>query len=383
MSAQKFVVKKKAKTGGKDSKGQPALGKLKPEKKPEVKEEVLPQLPPAKMNICVFGAGATGGTIAAYLKSKMRNIFMVASGEERRLIRSNGLKVESPKGTTFIDLDTRETLNQKVDLVILTVSVDQIKEIIHKNHNFLENTIILTTQDSIRAEKIISLILGEKNIVSSVVMFDAVCAEPNLINYRKEGKWYIGRPFSANDDKIKEIAEELSLAFEMVVVDDIMSVKWAKLFVNLYNCIPALLGKNAQETFADLDMAKLGILLLKEGFQILEGAGIKLTNLPDFGLDKLRQLTQMSIEEAAQSFSQEVSNLGKEQMHKVVSQIINAGYSSQADCINGELVIFSRFNNTGANLNAKAVNLMHRVEKLHKFLNIDELKREFDLNTIK
>ncbi len=60
----------------------------------------------------------------------------------------------------------------------------------------------------------------------------------------------------------------------MVVSTGIMGQKYLKLFVNFNNCIPALIGKSMQETFADLDLCKLSILLLREGVNIVQNAGI-------------------------------------------------------------------------------------------------------------
>lgn len=382
MSAQKFVVKKKAKTGGKESKqaAQAAKPVVKAEEK--VEEKVVVCLPPAKLNICVFGAGVTGSIIAARLRSKLRNIFMVAPDKERAAIRSDGLRLESKSGNVLVDLDVRKELNRKVDLAILTGDVDSIKEVTHKNRNFLQDTLILTTQDSIRAEKIVSLILGENNVISSVVMFGGVSLKDNLVNYNKEGKWYIGRPFSPNDDKVKEIAQEFSLAFEMVVADDIVAIKWAKLFSNLYSCIPALLGKSFQETFTDSDMAKLAVVLFREGFQVIEKAGIKLADLAEFELDKLRQLNQLSLQEAAQSFSEQINNLGKEPVYGTILENIKRGCPSGINHINGELVHLSEFDSRCANFNAKIVNFINRIEKTKRFFTMDEIKREFELGIL-
>jgi 2-dehydropantoate 2-reductase len=382
MSAQKFVVKKKAKTGGKDSKQAPKEAKPLVKAKEEIKEEVIIRLPPAKLNMCVVGAGAVGCSIAAYLRSKLRNVFMVANLEDKKAIRSEGLRVEGTKGNLFVDLDVRDEINQKVDLVILAVDTGYIKEVINRNRSFLDNAIILTTQNSLSAEKIVSLILGEKNIVSSVLMFESVCAKRNLVNYLKDGKWYIGRPFCANDDKVKEISEELSLAFETVIVDDITCVKWAKLITSLYYCIPALLGKSLQETFADLDMAKLAVIILREGFMALDNSNIKLTNLADFSTDKLRQLTQLPLGEAAQAFSKDMANLGKDPIYGIVLENIKRGCPSEINYINGELVHLSRFSSAGADLNVKIVNFVHRVEKTKKFFSAEDIKREFDIDKL-
>ena len=377
MSAQKFI-KKNAKIA--DRKLKTKAIQPKQEVKQEV-EEVI-KLPPAKLKICVIGPGAIGGLVAVYLRSKMRNVFVVGRPEQVRAIRSHGLKVEGVKGTIYLALDAKERLDQRVDLVILAVKTQDISDVLDKNRPFIEDTPILTTQNGIRADKIVSLSLGEENIISSIVMFGSTYLKPGSITHNFEGDWIIGRPYSKNDEKVKEVVEELSLAFKIVVVDNIMSMKWTKLFINFNNCIPALLGKSIQETFANLDMAKLSILLLKEGFDVVDKAGVKLTNLPDFDLDKFRGLTQMPIEQAAQAFSGIMTNLSKEPLYGSILQSIKRGRPSEIKYINGEITYLSRFNGIEASLNTKIVNLVHRVEKTKKFFSIDEIKKEFSLEAV-
>lgn len=377
MSAEKFTIKKKAKTGEKKLKAlKPVEAKV--EVKPEVKEKV--KIPPAKLKICIIGAGAIGGLVAAYLKNKLRNVFVVAKPEQVRAIRSAGLRVEGVKGTVFVALDAREKLDQKVDLIILAVKTQDIGDVITKNRSFMEDTTILTTQNGVRADKMLSLNLNKNNIISSIVMFGSTYLKPGLITHNFDGSWIIGRPFIPNDNKLREVVEELSPAFNMVIVDDITSMKWTKLFVNLNNCIPALLGKSMQETFANLDMAKLSILLLKEGFSVVDRAGIKLINLPDFDLNKFRGLTQMPIDEASQIFSRIMTNLSKEPLYGSILQSIKRERPSEIDYINGEIVHLYRFNsNVDATLNAKMVNLIHEIERTKKFFTAEQIKEKFQL----
>lgn len=375
MSAQKFV-KKQAKTGEKKLKPKPIQEKV--EAKPEIKEEQV-KIPPAKLKICVIGAGAIGGLVAGYLKAKMRNVFLVGRPEQVRVIKSNGLKIEGVRGTVYLALDAKEKLDQKVDLIILAVKTQDVREVLDRNRPFIEDTLLLTTQNGVRADKILSLSFGEKNIISSIVMFGSTCLKPGLITHNFEGDWIIGRPFFANDDKVREVVEEISPAFKAVAAEEIMPMKWTKLFLNLNNCIPALLGKSMQETFANLDMAKLSILLLKEGFHAVDKAGVKLTNLPDFDLKKFRGLTMMPLDEAAEIFSGIMTNLSKEPLYGSILQSIKRDRPSEIEYINGEIVQLSRFNGADASLNAKIVNLVHRVEKTKKFFAFDEVKKEFNL----
>ncbi|MBL7130209.1 MAG: ketopantoate reductase family protein [Candidatus Omnitrophica bacterium] len=379
MSAQKFI-KKKAKTGEKKLKPKPIQAKV--EARPEKKEEAIP-IPAAKLKICIIGPGAIGGLIAAYLKAKMRKITAVGKTEQMRIIRSNGLKIEGARGTVYVELDIRVKMKEKADLVILAVKTQDIAGVIAENRAFLEDALILTIQNGVRADQIISLTLGKENIISSIIMFGSTYLKSGLITHNFEGDWIIGRPFGTNDDKVKEVVEELSPAFKVVLVDNITSMKWTKLFINANNCVPALLDKSIQETFADLDMAKLSILLLKECFAVVDDAGIQLVDLPNFEVNKFRGLTQMPLEEAAKIFSGIMINLSKEPLYGSILQSIKRDRASEIDYINGEIIKLSRFGRVGAELNTKVVNLIHQVEKTKKFFTVEEIKDKFKLRDVK
>jgi len=372
MSAQKFI-KKKAKTGEK---------KLKPTKpveavveKPEVKEE--PVIPPGKMKICIIGAGAMGGLIAAYLKAKRRIITLIGEPDQIRAVRSNGLKVDGVRGTVYVEIDIKESMQEKADLVILAVKIQDIKNAIDKNRNFFENTTILTIQDGIKADKMVSLTLGEENIVSSIVMFGSSYLKPNLINHDFEGDWIIGKLSGENKDKIKDIAEEIAPAFKVTIADNINSMKWTQLIIVATHSIAALLGKNIQEAFINLDMAQLGVLLLKENLAVVNDAGIKLVDLPGFDLIKLQQLVSIPAKEAAQTFSAMMRSSSKQVKDMVILKNISMDYLSEMDHINGEIIRLSRFGRVGAQLNTKVVNLANKVKKTNTFLNYEEVTKVF------
>ena len=378
MSAQKFV-KKKAKTGEK---------KLKPTKAAETVKEVIQKkkeevvVPPGKMKICVIGLGATGGLIAACLKSKRRQVTAVGNLEEKRTIRSNGLKAEGLKSTAYVELDVQEEMKNRPDLVILAVKTQVIGEIIHQNRKFLENTLILATQNNIRADQIISLTLGKENVIASVIIFGSTYLKPGLVRQDFEGDWIIGNPFGANDDRVKEVAEELAPAFKVTVADNITSMKWLKLIVETTYCIPALLGKSVQETFSNSDMAHIGVSILKESFTVVDDAKIKLVDLPNFELAKLRQITSMPEQEASKAFSELMVNLPKKSQDKSVLERENLDYLSNMEYISGEMTRLGRFGRIGAQLNTKAVNCAKKVKTTNTFFNYDEIKKIFiQINT--
>jgi len=278
--------------------------------------------------------------------------------------------VIEPKGTVLVELDVCDQIKYKPDLVILAVKTKDINKTIDQNHSFLEGTLILTTQNGIRADQAVSRALGKENIISSLITFGSIDLKPGLINHNLEGDWLIGRPFGPNGDKIKEIAEEISPAFKITVVDNITSMKWMQLIIMTTYCIPYLLGKSIKEAFSDLNMAELGLVILKEGVTVADDAGVALAGLPNFDLDKLKQLISLPSQEAAQIFSQYMVN----------SSYAYTDYSSEMEYINGEINRLARFGRVGSQLNTKAVNFVKKVKKTNKFLTCEEIVRIFSRN---
>lgn len=373
MSAEQ-IKKKKAKTGEKAQKKKPAE-KLVLAPSQSLQEEAV-SYPAAKLKICVIGAGAIGGVVAAYLRKTLRNVYLVGKSEQVRTIRMNGLRIAGAKGNLFLEMPAKDRMDTAADLVILAVKTQDIKEVIAQNRAYLKDALILTTQNGVRAEKIIAQELGEHNIVASIVMFGSTYEKPGIITYNFEGDWIIGRAFGPNDEKIKELSEELAPAFKMTVVDNILAMKWTKLFVNANNCIPALIGKSMQETFADIDMAKISIRLLQECFAIADDNKIVLADMPNFEVAKFRGLTQMPLDEAAKIFSGIMVNLSKEPLYGSILQSIKRNRPSEIDYLNGEFIKMSRFGRVGAVLNTKLVNLVHELEKTKKFLSNEELRQK-------
>lgn len=326
----------------------------------------------------VIGMGAIGGIVAAYLKSKGVFVVCVGRPEQKRAVEKDGLIVEGVRGRAMYFADIRSRLEEKVDLAVMCVKTQDIRDAVERSREFLSGTLVLSTQNGVRADKLLSIMLGEENIVSSIVMFGATYVPHNRIVHNFEGNWLIGRPFGPNDDRVKEVAAFLQCAFEAAVVEDISAMKWTKLFVNFSNCLPALLGKSMQETYGDLQMSVLALALLKEGFDVVERLGIKLLSMPDFDVEKFKGLTRMPPEEGGKVFSGIMTNLSKEPLYGSILQSIQRGRPSEIDFINGEIANLAKLHNLDAKFNIRATELVHKVENTRRFLTVEEVLAEMD-----
>lgn len=325
------------------------------------------------MRITVIGAGAIGGVVAAYLKDKGCDVSIVAKKEQVDIIKKDGIKIDGVRGkiNTKINADTK--MNTPADLVILAVKTQNIEEAINQNEEFLKESVILTTQNGIRADEIVAKLIHNANVISSIVMFGSTYLDYGHITHNFEGGWIIGRLDGKIDEKIKAVEKVLGTAFKISISEQIKGMKWTKLFINLNNCIPAVVGLSMQETFKEVEMATISIRLLKEAFNVTDKAGIKPVSLPEFDIKRYVALANMPEIEASKIFSNIMFNLSREPLYGSILQSIKRGRASEIDYINGEFVNLAKKYGITAPLNEKMISMVHQVEKTGKFFTKEEL----------
>jgi len=335
------------------------------------------------MSVAVIGAGAIGGVVAAYLKKAGEDVVLIGRNDQVDVINEKGLTIKGVRGTETIKVPALTRLDKPYALVIFTVKSQDIEEAFYHNSEFLEQDgLVLTTQNGVQADNLLSSHFERERQLSSIVMFGATYIKPGEIIYNFEGDWIIGRPLSPLDPTAHAVAELLGKAFKVVPSTNIMGQKYLKLFVNFNNCIPALIGKSMQETFADLDLCRLSIFLLKEGLDVIARAEIELVSLPNFPKERIEGLAQMPIDQAAGIINKTLTTLSKEPLYGSILQSIMRGKTSEIDFINGEISHLAAHFKMPPTLNMKMVDMVHEVERTGKYFTVAQVKKAFDLVTV-
>ena len=331
------------------------------------------------MKIAVIGAGAIGSVVAAYLSKAGLDVTLIGKKDQVDAINKNGLCIEGVRGKEVFRIKALPQLSEQCDLAIFATKTQDLEQAYRHNSNFLNDSLILTTQNGVQADNVLSKYFDKTKMFSSIVMFGATYTKPGEIIFNFEGDWIIGRPYLPTDGKVKEIAGLLEKGFKIVVSDNIMGMKWLKLFVNFNNCICAVLGKSMQETFADLDFCRLSVLLLKEGIAVTQSAKIELVSLPQFPAERIHALSGMPMEQAVGIIHKTLTTLSKEPLYGSILQSILRKRASEIDFINGEIVSLGRKIHQPTPLNEKIVELVHRIEATGKFLTSHDAKKELKL----
>lgn len=325
------------------------------------------------MKIAVIGAGAIGNLAAGYLKIKGEDVFLAGNIDSVKAIREKGLFITGVRGDFNISMDLSIRLSAPCDLTVLAVKTQDIDKAIRDNLECLKNSLILTVQNGIQADNVVSKYLPKENIISSIVMFGATNLEPAKVVHNFEGDWIIGNMFGCNVQNLEVISHTLRKAFPVVVSENIKGMKYLKIFVNANNCITGILGESMQEAFSDSQISRMAIAVWREGLGIVTKSGVKLVSLPDFPLERLTKLASMPSSEAAKIFSGIMLNLSKQPLYGSILQSIKRGKPSEIDYINGEFVNIARGNSLKAPLNEKLVEMVHSVEKTNRFFSKEGL----------
>ena len=326
------------------------------------------------MKIAVIGAGAIGALVAGYLKLKGEDVSLVGRPESIYAINKEGLKISGVRGSFKVEILAEDALTYRPEVLILATKTQDIESALKDKLDLIKDSIVLTTQNGVQSDKIVAQYLSQKNIISSIVMFGSTYLKPGEVLHNFEGSWILGSIFGdkSNDAKTFSLSSTLDKAFPTLLSEDILGMKYLKIFVNANNCIPAILGVSMQEAFSDLRISRVSINIWKEGFDIASKAGLKLSSLPGFPVENITKLVSISSEEAAKIFSGIMVKLSKAPLYGSILQSIKRGRSSEIDYINGEFVNLAQENKLEAPINNRLVKMVHQVEESGKFFSIDD-----------
>ena len=133
----------------------------------------------------IMGSGGMGGYIGAKLSQAGYRVSFIARGAHLEAMQNNGLKIEGPDETFVIDLiqatsDSRDI--GPVDFVIFCVKLwdteaagDQCRDLIGPD------TAVLSMQNGVDAEPILSGILGSQHVMGATSEIGANIIEPGFV----------------------------------------------------------------------------------------------------------------------------------------------------------------------------------------------------------
>jgi 2-dehydropantoate 2-reductase len=270
------------------------------------------------VKICVYGAGAVGGLMAAWLtRVPGTQVSAVARGAQLDALRKEGLRVldrASGKVGSFsiVASDDPAVLGPQ-DYVIVAVKAQNLTDVAAGIAPLLgPDTSIVTAMNGVpwwffdclkygggsqRLESLnpggsLSRAMPTQRIVGCVVHFAASTPEPGLISHNMGKKLILGQPGGANTTRVKRIANALTLAgFEIAVTGSIEKEFWIKLLGNVsFNPVSALTMTTADKLIESREIKTYMVEIMREVLAIGRAVGVDADIDPEARIDMARVL---------------------------------------------------------------------------------------------
>jgi len=282
------------------------------------------------MRFVIYGAGAVGGVIGGRLSEHGHDVVLIGRGRQLAAVREHGLRVESPGGTTTIQLPIVEAPGQldwtAEDVVLLTMKTQDTSDALRDLAASAPAGVpVVCTQNGVENERL--ALRWFEHVYGICVMCPAGYLTPGVVQAWSSpvsGLLDIGRYPSGIDETAQAIAAALSAStFQSEVRSNIMRWKYGKLLMNLGNAIEAVSGSPART-------GPLPVLARQEGVACLRAAGIDFVSESD---DKARRGDLLRI-----GTIQGQSRQGGSSWQSLYRQ----SHNIESDYLNGEIVLLGR-----------------------------------------
>ena len=252
------------------------------------------------MRICIIGAGAIGGLLAARLAANGERVTVVARGEHLRAIAANGLRLITEEGEIEAPVEVASDLAalEPHDLVVLAVKAHQLTPIAGDVGRLAQaGGLVLTMQngipwwyfhkhggphegrslESVDPGGVIAQHLPVDQVIGSVVYPAAEIAAPGVIRLIEGNRFSLAELDNGASPRIQEVSRVFTAAgFKAPVVSDIRAEIWTKLWGNMsFNPISALTGATLAGICTHPQGRALAADMMREAQAVGEKLGIR------------------------------------------------------------------------------------------------------------
>jgi 2-dehydropantoate 2-reductase len=267
------------------------------------------------MKICIYGAGAVGGLVAAWLARAGHGISVVARGANLTAIRRDGLKVISAGKEEIFRVAAESDASRlgPQDYVFVSVKGQSLPEVAAGIGPLLgPGTGIVTAMNGVpwwffdrlafgagklRLESLdpggrLSRAMPTERIVGCVVHLAASTPAPGVISHNMGTRLILGEPGGRNTARTEGIVEALRAAgFEAEATGFIEKEFWVKLLGNIsFNPVAALTLATADRLIADQHVKTYLIAIMRECLAIGRAVGVDAGIDPEARIDMARRL---------------------------------------------------------------------------------------------
>jgi 2-dehydropantoate 2-reductase len=319
--------------------------------------------------IAVVGAGANGGAFGADMVNAGLDVTFIEQWPAHvEAMRAHGLRVEMPEETvttpvTVFHMCEAAEISRPFDLVFLAVKAYDTRWACElMKHVVAADGLVVGLQNGMTIDAVAD-IMGPERTVGAVIEVAAGLYEPGVVTRQTgpAGTWFgIGAYDETTRGREPEVADALRHAGKVEIKDDIRSAKWMKLVVNAAEFMPSsILGLPLADAVAIPGIRDVMAAAGREAVHTAMAAGNTL--VPIFGHERIESNDPDAY--ATALFDAVLNQWTLPDTKVATLQDWLKGRRAEVDDINGLVVSEQARLGGTAPINAKLVEIAHRVER--------------------
>ncbi|HNB26986.1 MAG TPA: 2-dehydropantoate 2-reductase [Alphaproteobacteria bacterium] len=251
------------------------------------------------MKIAVYGAGAIGGLLGAYLARAGEDVTLIARGPHLAAMREKGLKVTGPQGEFTVTpraTDDPATIGAQ-DYVIVALKAQAVAGIVDRMAPLLgpKTAVVMAVNGvpwwyfhgaggALEGRRLASVdpdgrqwdLIGPQRALGCVVYPAAEISAPGELHHIEGDRFSLGEPDGSKSARVVALSKALIAAgLKAPVKSDIRAEIWVKLWGNVaFNPISALTGGTLQQICEDAGTRACAKAIMLETQAIAAALGI-------------------------------------------------------------------------------------------------------------
>ncbi len=332
------------------------------------------------MRLLIWGAGAIGGTIGAYMARAGHDVTFVDNAAVHvDAINAQGLAITGPIATFTVRAPafTPDKVSGQWETILLAVKAQDTAAATHALAPHLApDGYVVSAQNGLN-ELVIAEIVGKSRTVGSFVNFGADYMEPGVIMYGGRGAVVLGELDGARTPRVVALHSAL-LEFEpnSIITPNIWGFLWGKLAYGAQLFVTALTNESIADALADPAYRALYIAIAREVMSVATAQGITPEAFNGFNPHAFMPDADEAV--ALASLDDMVAHNRKSaKTHSGIwRDLAVRKRRTEADAQLGPIVTFGAASGVPTPLTAKTIELVHEIEEGQRPLqlaNLDEL----------
>jgi len=237
------------------------------------------------MKITIYGAGAIGGSLGAFLVRAGEDVLFVDKNPEHvREINASGLQITGIRGEFVVKAKAvmPEELHNELEVVLLAVKAHHTEEAVRQILPLLNQKSMIAPMQSGISEIIISEIIGQEKTIGCMPNWAGDYIAPGHIQFGAEGSLTIGELDGKISARIKSLQKSISEFLPVQVARNIWSLLWSKQVYLPVLFATALTDLPIAEVVTSPDSGFIMGDLVREAMQVPDALQIPLHSFDEF-----------------------------------------------------------------------------------------------------